>query len=208
MNKNEYLAQLAHLLRPLPKEEFEDAMHYVEEYFDEAGVENEQQVIHELGTPEKYAKRILATATIKTNEEPQKEQQKISPTSGIKSIWYIIAGIFALPLAFPIVIVAFVFIVVLLSLLFAFFAILMSLIIASITSAIPLLFSAFSLFSYSIMDGLCAFGASLTLIGISLLVITLIVLLLTHFIPWLIRVLSNLYNRLKGGNQNEAQDSY
>ena len=39
MNKNEYLAQLAHLLRPLPKEEFEDAMHYVEEYFDEAGTD-------------------------------------------------------------------------------------------------------------------------------------------------------------------------
>lgn len=52
MTKADYMKTLAYSLRHLPKEEFEQAMDYFEEYFAEAGPENEQQAIEDLGSPE------------------------------------------------------------------------------------------------------------------------------------------------------------
>ena len=58
MNREEYLKRLSFLLKDLPKEEIEDAIAYYEDYFEEAGEEKEEQVIKELGSPEKIAKMI------------------------------------------------------------------------------------------------------------------------------------------------------
>lgn len=59
MNKKKFLKKLERLLRRLPEEEREAALRYYREYFDEAGIENEQRVIEELGSPEKVAEEIL-----------------------------------------------------------------------------------------------------------------------------------------------------
>lgn len=61
MNRIEFMDRLESLLQDLPKQEREDAIAYYHDYFDEAGAENEAQVIRELGSPEKVA------ATIKTD---------------------------------------------------------------------------------------------------------------------------------------------
>lgn len=58
MNREEYLKRLSFLLKDLPEEEIEDAIAYYEDYFEEAGEEKEEQVIRELGAPEKIAKMI------------------------------------------------------------------------------------------------------------------------------------------------------
>ncbi|QNM05211.1 DUF1700 domain-containing protein [Qiania dongpingensis] len=55
MNRAEYMKELAYLLQDVPDEEKEEALQYYEDYFDDAGVENEAQVISELGRPEKIA---------------------------------------------------------------------------------------------------------------------------------------------------------
>ena len=60
MNRNEYMAALRRALSALPEEERASALRYYEEYFDDAGPENEQQVISDLGAPEKVAEQILA----------------------------------------------------------------------------------------------------------------------------------------------------
>ena len=60
MNRNEYMAALRRALSVLPEEERANALRYYEEYFDDAGPENEQQVISDLGAPEKVAEQILA----------------------------------------------------------------------------------------------------------------------------------------------------
>ena len=60
MNRNEYMAALWRALSALPEEERASALRYYEEYFDDAGPENEQQVISDLGAPEKVAEQILA----------------------------------------------------------------------------------------------------------------------------------------------------
>lgn len=60
MSKNEYLNLLGNNLRSLTMEEYSNVMQYYSEYFEDAGPENEQKVIDELGSPEELAARIVA----------------------------------------------------------------------------------------------------------------------------------------------------
>ena len=55
MNRAEYMKELAYLLQDVPDEEKEEALQYYEDYFDDAGPENEEKVVVELGRPEKIA---------------------------------------------------------------------------------------------------------------------------------------------------------
>lgn len=59
MTKYEYLAKLERLLSSLPEQERRDAMNYYEEYFVSAGPDKEAEAIHDLGTPEQAARKIL-----------------------------------------------------------------------------------------------------------------------------------------------------
>lgn len=59
MNRREFIEQLRGLLTPLPYGEQEDALQFYEEYFDDAGPENEQRVIEELESPEAVARKII-----------------------------------------------------------------------------------------------------------------------------------------------------
>lgn len=59
MTKNDYLQQLDKYLRKLPHQDYQEAMDYFTEYFDEAGPSNESQVIQELGSPKDAAKDII-----------------------------------------------------------------------------------------------------------------------------------------------------
>ncbi len=59
MSRDEFLRQLERLLITIPENDRLDAIAYYTDYFDEAGVEREQDVIRELGSPEKVAQTIL-----------------------------------------------------------------------------------------------------------------------------------------------------
>lgn len=58
MNKSEFVSKLQDNLQSIPSEERESALKYYRDYFDDAGVENEQKVIAELESPEVIAKGI------------------------------------------------------------------------------------------------------------------------------------------------------
>ena len=60
MNRIEFMTELASLLQDIPVEERKDAMQYYNDYFDDAGEEQEQQVIEELESPAKVAEKIKA----------------------------------------------------------------------------------------------------------------------------------------------------
>ena len=60
MNRKKFIEELAFLLQDIEDAEREEAMQYYEDYFDEAGPENEQQVINDLGSPERVAAIIKA----------------------------------------------------------------------------------------------------------------------------------------------------
>lgn len=60
MNRKEFINKLDYLLQDIEDIEREEALQYYEDYFDEAGSENESQVISDLGSPERVAAIIKA----------------------------------------------------------------------------------------------------------------------------------------------------
>ena len=60
MNKKQFLEQLEKLLSDLPEEERREAIAWYQDYFDDAGEENEADVIAQLRSPEDVARNIKA----------------------------------------------------------------------------------------------------------------------------------------------------
>lgn len=58
MNRIDFMGRLALLLSDLPESEREEAIQYYNDYLNDAGVENEEEVLAELGTPEQLAASI------------------------------------------------------------------------------------------------------------------------------------------------------
>lgn len=98
MTKNEYMKTLSHNLRRLPKEDFDRALEYFEEYFAEAGEENEEQAIQDLGSPEEAAKELITTLAAKNVTEPPTTVKR-----GISAVRVGILGICAAPIALPLI---------------------------------------------------------------------------------------------------------
>lgn len=89
MNKNEFLQQLEAELADVSLEERMAALQYFTMYFEDAGPEQEQQVIGELGSPEKVAADVRAggedggegwKAPTKENQTTQKNAKTASKT--------------------------------------------------------------------------------------------------------------------------------
>lgn len=141
MNKNEFLAQLRKKLNRLPEQEIETAIRYYEEYFSDAGVENEQKVIQELGSPSAVASKIIGEYIVSDK----------SKSRWMKWIWIVILAIFASPIALPF---AFAFVMVLLSVIISVLAVFFSIGIcgvglavgglAAVFISVPLFFSDFA----------------------------------------------------------------
>ena len=60
MNRKQFLYELEQLLKDIPDNERAEAIQYYNDYFDDAGEENESGVIASLGTPEELARTIKA----------------------------------------------------------------------------------------------------------------------------------------------------
>lgn len=60
MNRDEFMSKLTALLADVSETEREEAIQYYNDYFDDAGAENENSVMESLGTPEELAKAIKA----------------------------------------------------------------------------------------------------------------------------------------------------
>jgi len=58
MNRTRFMRELEQLLKDLPDSERREAIQYYNDYFDDAGPENEAKVIQELGSPELVAHTI------------------------------------------------------------------------------------------------------------------------------------------------------
>ncbi len=58
MSRNDFMKQLETLLQNISPAEREEALQYYNDYFDDAGLENEQSVIEALGNPARVAENI------------------------------------------------------------------------------------------------------------------------------------------------------
>jgi len=68
VNRKEFLRKLQLELYKLPRHEIDDAIAYYNEYFEEAGPEQEQAVIKDLGSPSKIATQIKADYAVRQLE--------------------------------------------------------------------------------------------------------------------------------------------
>lgn len=193
MTKTEYMRVLSKKLRRLPKEDYERAIEYFEEYFADAGPDNEQKAIADLGTPEEAARELIMDLAEQNADRPPKTVKR-----GMKAVWIGILGICAAPIALPLALVlvilaACVFLVV--------FCVLLSIVIAGISVAAGGIISAIAgvaVLFQSFADGLCNLGFGLGCFGAGLLFTYGSILLF----GWTIRKLSVFLGQItKGGRK-------
>ncbi len=101
MNRREFIDKLRKELSRLPQEEIDAAVEYYEEYFDDAGRENEKEVLEQLGSPKKVAAQIKSEYAIKLFDKEEKPAVK----KKISAMWYVILGICSAPVSIPLAIV-------------------------------------------------------------------------------------------------------
>lgn len=195
MNRTEYMERLQHRLRRLPKEDYERAIAYFTEYFEEAGPEQEAQAIEDLGSPELAADQIIRDFAVENAAEPAGDVKK-----GFSALWIGILAVFAAPVALPLalafgaVLLAFVLVVV--ALLFSVFLIAVSVTV----SAIPCVLVSFWLLFTSFADGLATLGFGLILMGVGILM----TLLSFFFTRWGLHGMTRLFGSIvKGGGHYE-----
>ena len=116
MGKTEYLADLKKKLNRLPSNEIDNALSYYEEYFNDAGTENEQAVIAQLGTPDNVAAKIIGEYAVGAGAKNNHGR--------LKNIWILIFAICASPIALPLILaVVIIALALIISLLSVFFSI-------------------------------------------------------------------------------------
>lgn len=106
MTRKEYLAKLRRYLKRLPQADYQEAMDYFEEYFDEAGPEQEAQVIAELGNPREAANDIIQNVLDKHLLDGAYPNR-----SGVKILWIALAALLVSPIMIPFIMVLCAFVV-------------------------------------------------------------------------------------------------
>ena len=189
MTRKEYMEQLKKYLKRLPKEDYDNAIEYFSEYFDEAGPENEARVIAELGTPKEAAHEVISRLL-----EEKIVEDKSSLRNKTTILWIAILAVLASPVALPILLFFLAMIVTLLMIIFAVIVTALALTFALLISGVYTFFTSFSLLSVSLAStlfggglGLLMFGGALLLLLISFEICKLIVKLITLLIKWLIK---------------------
>ena len=189
MTRTEYIAKLTKYLRKLPQQDYEEAIEYFMEYFEEAGPENEARVIAELGTPKEAAHEVISRLL-----EEKIVEDKSSLRNKTTILWIAILAILASPVALPILLFFLAMIMTLLMIIFAVIVTALALTFALLISGVYTFFTSFSLLSVSLAStlfggglGLLMFGGALLLLLISFEICKLIVKLITLLIKWLIK---------------------
>ncbi|XCY70009.1 DUF1700 domain-containing protein [Streptococcus iniae] len=100
MTKDAYLRALDKYLKKLPEQDYQDAMDYFQEYFDEAGPENEEEAITELGSPKEAAREILG----KLLDDKKEEDSSLLGRNGKSILWITLLSLLLAPIVFPLVI--------------------------------------------------------------------------------------------------------
>lgn len=166
MTRDEFLSQLRKNLKRLPKEELEDVLSYYSEYFDEAGPENEQSALEELGSPARIASQILLR---NWNTSPKTAKK------GLSAVWMVILAIFASPIALPLALAAVILILALLIVMLALWISFAAIVIALILTGVLCLVSGICVVGMHLPTALfyCGVGLVAAAIGLALSIPTL-----------------------------------
>lgn len=202
MNAYEYLQALRAALAVLPDDEIDSAMRYYEDYFLDAGDENAEKVIKQLGPPEQVAEAILRDYTGVARRRPERfEEEKAQTVDGVplgrdgkpltrkKGInpW-MLACIVLLALIFGPVAVAVIgaIIVAVVGLVIGIAACVVAVPAATLIGGGALVLFSFLLWATP-ASALATLGAGLTVGAVGLLLVLLVIKLCILFVPPIIR---------------------
>ena len=207
MSRKAFMARLDELLADITEAEKDEALSYYEEYFEDAGPENEEEVISSLGSPEKVAATIKAGLSENAQEEGEfsetgytnsyydvkDEVATIGKRKGLGGIgtggWIIILilCLFALPILGPILLgIAGTIFGVLVAIAAVIFAVLVTG-IALVVAAVAMVAAGFAALFATPLVGVALIGAALLVAGIGILISILGFWVVTKVIPPLFR---------------------
>lgn len=222
MNRLDFMKKLEELLADIQPGEREEALKYYNDYLDDAGVENEEEVLRSLGSPEKVAANIKAglgsTESGEFTENGYRDMEKEpgndvavrghhSDTVSAGRILLIILCVIFSPFLLGIGAMVFSLIVSVLCLLFALFCILAAVTFALLVSGVVFLGSGIAKLFVSPWGGLLLIGAGLVSIGLGLLFLILTVWTVRKPVPGLFRGIVDICSRLihrKGKNGGQS----
>ncbi len=170
MDRASYLKKLRGKLHRLPAQELDAALAYYEEYLDEAGEENEQQVIQQLGSPSKVASQIMADFALKDFDTTPASTKK-----NMTTIWLIILAILSAPLSLPILATAVALIISLGAVVFSFVIAIVATILGIFLGGIVALISGFFVLTEHWPTALLFIGVGLIFTGLGVLLFPIII---------------------------------
>lgn len=164
MTREEYMTKLQKYLRKLPKQDYEDAIEYFNEYFSDTDEEGQQRLMEELGTPKEAASELMGNLLDrKLNQEGEEKKDK----KGIAAITILV--ILSTPVTIPLL-------VAMLAVLFAAVITVACVILSDFIAAFGILLIGGKLllrgivsFPYSISGALTITGCALLGIGCAIL---------------------------------------
>ncbi len=189
MNREEYMKRLTYRLRKLPREDYDKAVSYFTEYFEDAGAENEVQAIEDLGEPEMAAAQIVREMAVENAKVPIKDMKR-----GLSAIWIGILAVFAVPIGVPLALGAGAVVLAagLVIMLFVFSVIVLAF---SITvSSVPCIVISIWLLFTSFADGVATFGLGLISLGAGILLIIGSIALG----KWMLNAVTRMFGKLAG----------
>jgi uncharacterized membrane protein len=172
MNRSEFFMKLEQGLSRVSREERDAALDYYNEYFDDAGPENEQKVIEELGSPAQIAARIKADSAVKQLQADTRPSMK----KGISAVWLVILAILAAPIALPLAIGAAALAIGLLAALIGIVIALIACVAAFFIGGIVVIAAGIAVMATSIPTAIFSVGVGLLVLGVSILIGILVVL--------------------------------
>ena len=181
MNRDQFIEELKAKLKRLPPEEIESAISYYEEYFDEAGFQNEAQAIASLGSPSLVASKIIGEYAISDAEKPKRG--KINP------LLITVLAVCASPIALPIILGV---LIIVISIFIVFLALVIFGMVLAVAGVASVILS-FWAFTAGVATGIFYLGSGIFMLALglamTLLIIKLFQLIFRGLQSWLGRIL-------------------
>lgn len=232
MNREEFMRQLERLLQDISESERREALEYYNNYFDDAGAENESRVIQELGSPGKVAAIIKADLeggsqeygeyTEKGYEDPRMREESQVPDcygqpdrarrgyrTGSRNnkgliILVVILAVFAAPLLIGVGGGMFGILAGILGGIFGLIVGMFGGMIGALAGGIGVLIAGIVECFVSPALGLVGIGIGFLMLAVGVLLLLLFVWLFVRVFPWMIRKISDLVHRMT--HRTKGQD--
>lgn len=192
MTREEYMAKLQKYLRKLPKQDYEDAIEYFNEYFSDTDEEGQQKLMEELGTPKEAASDLMHNLLDRKLQEQDTGTEEKKSKKGITLL--AVLAIVSTPVTVPLFITM---LVVLLSVAICIVSVIVSDFIAAFSLLLvggKLLLRGIVSFPYSLSGALTITGCGLFGIGCAILLYILGI----YLCKWTGRLLVMIARKLAG----------